>query len=184
MKNKSARILITTRCDKQCSYCCNKLPEVQEKIKFTTFDQIVNSKYDTYCITGGEPFLEIPKLSAILADLSKLKHKPKIYIYTNGILLSNNLSLWRFVDDSSGVSGINVGLHHNEKLTKVTANTAFHLNSLQIQSLFTIGEDFGVPVRFHVNEDWAKYIPRDLPIKTWKMNDCFNNTDHEDWFIV
>jgi molybdenum cofactor biosynthesis enzyme MoaA len=169
MKKDTARILITSECNLNCSYCCNKIPEVQNKIKFVTYDEICNFKYKNYCITGGEPILAFDKLCKIVTQL-KTVNKGNVYLYTNGLLLNSGILAFL----SNFIDGINVGVHEH----KVTNQYFLDI----YKEILRKCDSFNVPVRFYVEDKYKDSLDLNAEIHTWKRNECFNNTK-EDWFI-
>ena len=83
---KIARVLITTGCNLKCTYCCNKIPEVQDTFKMVTFDQFVENanQYDVINISGGEPMLVIEKMQGLIRCIEYSEFKGDLYLYTNG----------------------------------------------------------------------------------------------------
>lgn len=81
---KTARLIITFDCNKDCSYCCNKYTSLIKKaMPNTNLDSLVN--YDAICITGGEPFLDLDRTLHIVEELAQLKTTNpnlKLYLYT------------------------------------------------------------------------------------------------------
>lgn len=159
---KSARILITTECHNNCEYCCNKLPEVQKRIKFTTFDEVVKMDYDIVCITGGEPLLVMDKL----LNLAESLYGKNVYVYT----AIDTERYWR-MDYSKLrrmyrlVHGINYGIHNAKEIPlSVLRDTAGN-----------------TALRLYIQDTKYKSIPKALKKefewKLWKMNDCETNED-------
>lgn len=167
---KIARVLITTRCNLSCTYCCNKIPEIQDSFKMTTFDQFINMKYDVVNISGGEPMLEVVKLYKLLYKLKFKPNSPKRYLYTNGYIeKSNDVELL-----GSFLDGVNIGYHNT---------STFDLLSLYDWS------DACSNVILHYNQD--KHLPDyilnvcqyyNIKWKGWKMNEC-NNIKEDRWII-
>jgi organic radical activating enzyme len=166
--SKTARVLITSQCVRKCHYCCNKLPEVQETIKFTTMDQFIENahKYDVINITGGEPQLESAKLINLLKAL-KGKTKASLYLYTT---LPPTTSYYNF----NSIDGINIGCHGN---FNEASNAAYEWGVL-----------VGKKVRLHMQQGLITDEQRDIlkkdmvELKEWVMNECSN--DNEERFII
>lgn len=178
--NNTCRVIITTSCNLKCDYCCNKLPEVQKRFKMSTLDQVINSKYEIFNITGGEPFLTIGKLEKICKEL--YKRNKTIYVYSNGLLINNR----NIRNISKYIEGITIGVHKYDK------KSIEHYKELQ-----KIFKAFDLRFKFLMIEELTKLpykdvFGRDLDMgcndfgleNVWylKMNDCMN--PKEDWFII
>lgn len=177
--SKTARVLITSQCVRKCSYCCNKLPEVQETIKFTTMDQFIENahKYDVINITGGEPLLESKKLLDLINKIMKIGYSGKIYLYTTIDYTGNEfISLWEIVKN---LDGINIGCHDD-------FNDAFSV-AYFYKHIYEYYEKDG-SVQFGIQtgrltEEQRNILIRDgIKIKEWVMNECSNV--NEDRFII
>jgi pyruvate-formate lyase-activating enzyme len=163
--NKIARVIITTECNLACSYCCNKLPEIQESFKMTTFDEFIKMDFDIFNISGGEPMLNINKLLRLLTELNK--KECKIYLYTNGLITDRINEIAPLID------GVNIGAHSNqhfaalgaEQWKKYIRNVRYHVQENKLEN----------DVRERLNEN-------NISIKEWKLNEC-NNTKEERFII-
>lgn len=72
-------ILITSLCDRDCKYCCNKQYDLS-KIPYPTKEEF--EKSELVCLTGGEPFKysNPDEIAHYLKDKFNIK---KIIVYTN-----------------------------------------------------------------------------------------------------
>lgn len=91
-------------------------------------------------------------------------------IYTNGVLLNENLAK---TCETIGIMGMNVGLHHPSTFDKL------------IKSVTEATKNTKLQVRFHMQDIYqeeftAKYP--DVQFRFWKMNDCDRN--NEDRFVL
>ena len=166
MDDKTSRILITTECNLKCSYCCNKLPEVQSTFKMTTIDMFLNMNYDVINISGGEPLLAPNKLNSLLQELHH-KGNNRVYLYTNGVL-TEDLHLY-----ARNLDGVNIGCHGNwDTALEGAIQWRKHIRS----------------VRFHAQKgkmkDYHKrqLIKHGVKLNEWTMNEC--NNINEDRYIV
>lgn len=104
---KTARIMVTTKCDRGCSYCCNT-PENPAMQSCTTVKRLgdIPDTYDAYVITGGEPFRDnchTAKHSRdVIQRLNAWRAKP-VYLYT---------SVYNMSIPFHALSGITYTLHH------------------------------------------------------------------------
>lgn len=78
MKN-TARVLVTAKCNKDCSYCCNKKPGVLESAKVVQ-DLKFLAEYHNLCISGGEPMLYPGMVMNLIREADDLGLD--IYLYT------------------------------------------------------------------------------------------------------
>jgi organic radical activating enzyme len=77
---KKARVILTLKCPRNCSYCANKAKA--NRAQMQPLKDIEDLKgYDQVILTGGEPLLEVLRLNAILRKLNTFR-PIKIYLYT------------------------------------------------------------------------------------------------------
>lgn len=166
MMKDTIRVLVSWECNMRCSYCCNKLPEVRSQIKPAHLEGIDFARYQTVCITGGEPLLYPTRVRDVCqrVPIGKL-----IVLYTNGIRLTGPtcqaLASW-------GVSAINVGLH-------LPATFDWLIDRVR-----TATAGLGLNVRFHVQDvhrDLAARFPT-AEFRFWKMDDC--GRENEDRVVL
>lgn len=73
---KTARVIVTYKCNRKCENCCNEhiqdVPEVQFEDLF---------KYEEIVITGGEPMLIAPRVVEMVHRLRDKGYKGKIWLY-------------------------------------------------------------------------------------------------------
>ena len=159
---KTLRLIITLECNLSCIYCCNKLPEINSKFIKKKLEDIDFNQYEAVCITGGEPLLKRTLIGDII-DPEIINYKIPIYLYTNGILLTNS--------DIQVFDGVNIGIHYKKQIKEILENP----NVLNEK------------IKFYVQDIYRdEYLPNipDKYIKTWTMNDCFNNIETEDWILL
>jgi Molybdenum cofactor biosynthesis enzyme len=162
MKKKSLRLIITEECNFNCSYCCNRLPDVRSKFVTMDFSEIEFDKYDSICITGGEPLMIEAGLGIVLGAIKRQFHG-HLYLYTNGDLVTpRSAFLLRYFD------GISVGVHDESRRTQIDYLLTFPHTRFLI-------EDTKV-------SRWEGIIPPDR-IKPWRRNEC-DITDREDWVML
>lgn len=158
---RTLRLMITDKCNLTCAYCCNNMQEVRSRFVDKKLVDIDFSAYKAVCITGGEPLL-VPK--TIEQVCNAMGHTQPRYLYTNGLLLH------REKDHAFLFDGINIGIHYKEQMKAILTN----LRGVGFLHEFT----------YHVQdihkEEYLPNIPEHM-IKTWTMNDCFNNINTEDW---
>lgn len=97
----TARVIVTTRCNRCCLGCCN---DSLKDIPRITMKQLKD--YKKVVITGGEPFLLGDNwLHSFILGLCEQNEEQYIYLYTA------DLKLWRHHDVISMLDGITVTLH-------------------------------------------------------------------------
>lgn len=163
------RLILFLKCNMKCGYCCNEKEEFSNQFVKKTWKEIHDSfpNYKNICVTGGEPFLDKELLYNVLTLIPK---KKRIYIYTNGMFITNNdIQILKYIPN---LKGINVGLHTKKQLNKI--------NPLLEKEL---------PVRFMVQDIFYSQMLELYPerlnmvnVKTWKLNDC--NMPNEDWVLL
>jgi organic radical activating enzyme len=81
MKKRTARVIITKACQRNCSYCCNEYDGIMASARtITSLDAL--KEYEEICITGGEPMLMPARTRTIIEQLLKLNPNVTIYLYT------------------------------------------------------------------------------------------------------
>lgn len=158
---KTLRLIITLECNLSCIYCCNKLPEVNSKFIKKKLEDIDFNEYEAVCITGGEPLLRRDLMDQVLV---RTDINIPVYLYTNGLLIQNR-DCW--------VNGINIGIHYKSQIKEILENFPRLLLKPTIK----------LYVQDIHKEEYLLNIP-DKYIKTWTMNDCFNNIETEDWVLL
>lgn len=162
----TCRILIDTKCNLDCHYCCNKIATVQEGIKFSTLKQIIEKDYSVYCISGGEPFLNVRRLSEILQEIIRNTDRdPEIYVYTNGTIPTSEIVLATI---AQYIVGFSIG-YHGEKHDTVVANY-MKMRALKPTRVLVNDE------LYHQNKKQFDFIDKN-DLRLWKMNECDKSED-------
>lgn len=159
---KTLRLIITLDCNLSCSYCCNKLSEVNSKFITKTLEEIDFNQYEAICITGGEPLL---RKDLILRIINYITTNIPVYLYTNGLLLHEIPHII--------FNGISIGIHYKNQIKQI-----FEENSCLLAY-----ENLRLYVQDIYREKYLPNIP-DKYIHTWTMNSCFNNVETEDWILL
>jgi len=169
MKPK-ARLKITLRCNKNCSYCINNVPEYKKRwVEIVSVDQVDWNNYRTIIVSGGEPLLH-DNLVEILKKLRHITHVSiPIYLQTNGTLLTKELV--KSIDDY--IDGIGYSVHN--------PNEFMHLKS-RVTDIARIK-----PIRLYVNNitymsDSSGFSNLDFPrfyfdLKLWNEGES-DETEH------
>lgn len=148
----TAKIVISWQCNLDCSYCCNKQQAIRDSFKPITLEEIKQSNYDDYEITGGEPLTNGNSL-ALRRVLQAIPRGKNIYLYTNGLNLNRptacSLAYLR-------VTGVNVGYHQVD---------------LDWDILRVIDETI-LPIRLWVKKGEVMDRMKGFDIHEWKLGDC------------
>ena len=75
---KTARVIITSKCDRKCPGCCNS------KLDYTSLAKVIGGitalkDYEEVVITGGEPMINPAQLYTVIKMLRKQNKRQKIY---------------------------------------------------------------------------------------------------------
>lgn len=163
----TARILVDWLCNLKCSYCCNEQDRFRKDIKPIALDGIDFTKYENFCVSGGEPLMHMEKVKSVCGRIPKGK---LIILYTNGILLNaTNAALC----ESIGIVGMNIGLHYPKTFDNL------------IKSVTEATKDTGLMIRFHLQDIYEKEFTTKYPNVTfrfWKMDDC--DRGNEERFVL
>ena len=126
---KILRLLITEKCNRSCSGCCNKDWDLKTLPICTDF-----TKFDKVLLTGGEPMLFPYTVRYIAHKIRKQKYMP-IYLYTANVKdIQQILSVLFFID------GMTLTLHeqddvlpflHFNNMLPSRMNKSLLLNQLQ-----------------------------------------------------
>lgn len=103
---KVIHLLVTSLCDRNCKYCCNKQYSLDE-IPTVTEEEL--RKAEVVCLTGGEPF-KYSNPCEIAAKLKRCyKNIKAVYVYTNAVELGQYIMRH---DDATlaCLDGLNVSL--------------------------------------------------------------------------
>lgn len=91
---KLLRILTTDKCNLSCSFCNQKeqmssYPKPIKNLDDILEDHLSTNHYDGFCISGGEPFVDLKSLEKILGVL--IPQDKTITINTNGTYLNSTI---------------------------------------------------------------------------------------------
>jgi len=163
----SLRLILFTKCNLACSYCCNENPDVNSRFIQKSLHEIDFYRYGAICLTGGEPFLN-PSL--VFEVLIWIPVETPVYIYTNGLLLTTEIL--RKLGSFENVKGLNIGLHHVNQLNSITPLV-----------------DKWFPVRYLIQDtrrdEFVKRNASRLTVnntKTWILDQC--DIPNEEWILL
>jgi hypothetical protein len=156
--NRTARLIITLRCNRKCPYCCN----TEEMLSSATRIKDVSclAEYDEICLSGGEPTLCMTS---------------RIFLYT----AKYHRDLFS-VDVITLLDGIHYTLHANSN------NVDIHCDFSNFQ--YGMRDYPEKSFRLHVMPTLDNYVPinpsrwNKIETKPW-IEDC-PLPEHEDLFIL
>ncbi len=109
---KIIHIMVTSLCNRNCKYCCNKQYDLNT-IPYVTDEELRNA--DTICITGGEPFLFTNPSEIAAYYKLRFKNIKNVYVYTNAFELANYLLSYP-EEDMSYIDGVSVSIKHERDI--------------------------------------------------------------------
>ena len=112
---KITHLMVTSLCDRDCKYCCNKQYDLST-IPQVTDDEL--SKAHTVCLTGGEPFIYSQPIEIANWLKKKYPNIEKVYVYTSAVEFSlymdqNMHSMDPFL---KGIDGVNLSVKENGEI--------------------------------------------------------------------
>lgn len=130
---RTARVIITFDCKRNCSYCSNKFTSIIDTaITIKSIDEMFKQKFDEVVITGGEPMLNPERTMAIISRIKKINDRIKVFMYT-----ANYNSYIQTILKS--IDGITYSIHENSSeedakdLLKMQAEIIGHKNSKSLR---------------------------------------------------
>lgn len=115
---KVIHLLVTSLCNRNCKYCCNKQYDLND-IPQVTKEEL--SECETVCLTGGEPFAYSKPFGIARRLKTIYPNIKKVYVYTNAY------EMWQYFDlllelkatdivDASAIDGYNISLKSLEDI--------------------------------------------------------------------
>lgn len=136
---KTARVLISERCNRDCSYCCNKQEGILDNMTQVPFwfEWEFFKSYEVICVTGGEPML-FPEGVIMFADRVKSLYKDMpVYMYSAQYTKKMEEVL-------KHIDGVHFTIHENPSSRDIID---FH----KFQELIAREENYGKSFRLYVN---------------------------------
>ena len=111
---KNLMIYVTDFCNYNCSFCQNK--DIMSQQTFTWSKESTNkleeilkeNQFNLFCLTGGEPMLDIDSFKDIVCTIRKYTTTSSIVVHTNGSTLTQQLI--RFCEKNNVILNISVNL--------------------------------------------------------------------------
>lgn len=82
---KVIHIMVTSLCERNCKYCCNKSYDLND-IPYVTDEELREA--EIICITGGEPFQFTSPCDIAAYYKEKYPNIKSVYVYTNALELA------------------------------------------------------------------------------------------------
>jgi molybdenum cofactor biosynthesis enzyme MoaA len=102
---KVIHLLVTTLCDRNCKYCCDKQYSFDE-IPTVTDKELKEA--EVICLTGGEPF-KYSQPNEIAYNLkTRYKNIKAVYVYTNALEFAEYL--FKYDNSIDFIDGVNVSI--------------------------------------------------------------------------
>lgn len=101
---KTARVIITSKCDRKCPGCCNS------KLDYTSLAKVIGGitalkDYEEVVITGGEPMINPAQLYTVIKMLRKQNKRQKIYLYTACLTMDDHPVILKHLDGITVLGG-------------------------------------------------------------------------------
>lgn len=154
---KTARILITTKCNRTCHYCCNeKDAGLDDAVFMESLEEL--DAYDAVVISGGEPML-YPKRLRELAKMIKGRRDIPIYL--------QSATCTKYTDDVlQYLDGITYTVHEEAALRDVTL-----FQNMQDLAMRYTDKTF----RLNVHDNCKQYLP--ICANAWHEIRFFHHKD-------
>lgn len=169
---RTARLLVTLRCARQCEGCCNKYPSLMKQARVLALNELAD--YAAVCVTGGEPMLDPYGTLYVVKKLKEQDPRRPVYLYT--AFYRPELSLLLDV-----VDGVHFSVH-----AEATPNEVLDIGRMQVLAasyphvsfrLFVdrrVAHPFGI-----VPSRWAR-----VEVKPWLPEGQCPLPAHEDLVIL
>lgn len=124
---KVIHLLVTSLCNRDCKYCCNKQYDIND-IPYVTDEEL--RECETLCLTGGEPFKYANPNEIALYYKNKYENIKNVYVYTGIEPLIDYLI---HKNKTTSIDGINISIK-NKMDAIVFDFFAMTDNSLEIEN--------------------------------------------------
>lgn len=154
---KIIHLLVTSLCDRDCKYCCNKQYDLND-IPQVTEEEL--SECETVCITGGEPFAYAKPWEIAYNLKTNYSNIKRVYVYTNAKEFDDYLShLYLIHHDTTQcyyVDGYNISLKNEEDCEHFNGFLAPALNI--INKIFCFCRGYELSNRLYIQTKVDKEI--------------------------
>lgn len=106
-------LMVTTLCDRDCKYCCNKQYNL-DTIPTVTPEELADCH--TVYITGGEPFLFSNPVEIAIFLKSKYPNIKTIRVYTNASAVADYINWYdgQYINKFESIDGLSVSIKTKE----------------------------------------------------------------------
>jgi hypothetical protein len=168
---KTARVIVTMKCNRGCKYCANKSKNIIKPTPLSDLKKLLD--YDVVCLTGGEPLLDAQKVIAVSHYLKKWKPTIKIFMYSSIQTVDLPIVL-QYLD------GVLYTIHDEYTGQDITQfSLAQHDFQLYPDKSFRLALSPRITTEMHIIPN----IWKEIKIKKWFYDDCIVPV-HEDFFIL
>lgn len=190
--NPTARLITTLKCNRDCSYCCNKHDKIIARMK-PLKDLNDLAGYQEIIITGGEPLIDLHRTHKTVVMLRDLYPNVKLFLYGSDAILPNsdgNEDAHR-VSEMMGdiflrINGFTWTVHK-----EYTERDLILLNTVQV-ALFHYRDGAGCDIisRLSLDPDIDEALPiypvvwNSIKIKRWRTKNEVCLPEHEDLWIM
>jgi organic radical activating enzyme len=167
---RTARVIVTYQCDRNCPGCCNSklfnVPKISNISELRDYEEVV--------LTGGEPMLFANSLLNFIKKLKRQNRGQKIFLYTAYLRMDEHIKILNKLD------GITVTLHAEA--------TEDDIRNLKYMSENLYGEDLDMRL-FIDKRVYEKYDLSNICLKTWDVvrklewNENYTPADNEDLLL-
>lgn len=150
---KVIHIMVTSLCNRDCKYCCNKQYSLDD-IPYVTNEELLNA--ETVCITGGEPFLFCNPCEIAKFIKNKYHNIRNVYVYTNALELAD----WLTNNTIHHLDGVNVSIKTKAdalRFNEIISNTS--INSLRSNLVYVFDDlidDTNIGNFAYIKRNWQK----------------------------
>ncbi len=167
---KSARLITTYQCEKNCAGCCNKNWKYEPPTPIKSVEELKG--FDEVLVTGGEPLLFPGKLEYLLEDLVALDRPPRIIVYST---VPDYTALYKLL---YLVDGVTITLHDNGDVERFNGNYGLLSGMCRVNVFY---KDITVPVKFvnkvsYKHVEWIKDYPLPPNEKLFRLDPLWEET--------
>ena len=174
---RTCRVVITDDCNLDCDYCCMKDFDTHNSFKSKSALAIASAKFDEVSITGGEPLLEMQKLIQFVSLIKYFRPDTKVYLYTNGVFLNNDVASMLAV---AGVDGINWS--PKTVITEIQRQHIAYIHACLVPVRIRIQDIMTDDILLHYA------LSNGMQVCQWTIDDCYKMPEENryriDWNII